>query len=66
MFGTGLLALVLITYVCVGLAFVVGHTVWFGLTRLVDAIGKIGPLIILFAITIGLVGVVLNPGRIAE
>jgi uncharacterized membrane protein YkvI len=50
----------------IGLAVVVGITVWFGLKSLVDVIGKIGPLIVLVAIALGIVGIVRNPGGIAE
>ncbi len=50
----------------VGLAVAVGITVWFGLKNLVDVIGKIGPLIVLIAISLGILGIVRNPGGIAE
>lgn len=50
----------------VGLAVAVGISVWFGLKSLVDVIGKIGPLIVLIAIALGIVGIVNNPGGIAE
>jgi uncharacterized membrane protein YkvI len=49
----------------VGLAVVVGITVWFGLKSLVDVIGKIGPLIVVIAIALGVLGIVRNPGGIA-
>jgi len=50
----------------IGLAVAVGITVWFGLGSLVDVIGKIGPLIVLVAVGLGVVGIVQNPGGIAE
>lgn len=40
------------------LAVVVGASVWFGLRSLVDIIGKIGPLIVVIAIALGVVGIV--------
>ena len=49
----------------VGLAVVVGITVWFGLKSLVDVIGKIGPLIVVIAIALGILGIVRNPGGIS-
>ncbi|WBL19980.1 YkvI family membrane protein [Citricoccus sp. NR2] len=50
----------------VALALAVGVTVWFGLNSLVDVIGKIGPLIVIIAIALGIYGVMSNPGGIAE
>jgi uncharacterized membrane protein YkvI len=50
----------------VGLAVAVGISVWFGLKSLVDVIGKIGPLIVVIAIALGVLGIVRNPGGIAE
>lgn len=50
----------------IGLATAVGITVWFGLKSLVDVIGKIGPLIVLIAVGLGVLGLVANPGGIAE
>ncbi|GLB66497.1 YkvI family membrane protein [Arthrobacter mangrovi] len=50
----------------IGLAVAVGISVWFGLKSLVDVIGKIGPLIVVIAIALGVVGIVRNPGGIAE
>jgi uncharacterized membrane protein YkvI len=50
----------------IGLAIVVGITVWFGLKSLVDVIGKIGPLIVVIAIALGILGIVRDPGGIAE
>lgn len=49
-----------------GLAVTVGMSVWFGLKNLVDVIGKIGPLIALIAVTLGVLGIVHNPGGITE
>ena len=39
------------------LAVVVGASVWFGLRSLVDIIGKIGPLIVVIAIALGIMGI---------
>ena len=50
----------------IGLAVAVGVTVWFGLNNLVDVIGKIGPLIVLIAVALGILGIVRNPGGISE
>ncbi|UTT39297.1 hypothetical protein NMP99_14980 [Glutamicibacter mishrai] len=50
----------------VGLAIVVGLSVWFGLKNLVDVIGKIGPLIVVVAVGLGLLGILRNPSGIAE
>ncbi|GAA0196075.1 hypothetical protein [Glutamicibacter creatinolyticus] len=50
----------------IGLALAVGISVWFGLKSLVDVIGKIGPLIVLVAIALGLVGILRNPEGITE
>lgn len=50
----------------IGLAIVVGISVWFGLKSLVDVIGKIGPVIVVVAIALGLVGIFMNPGGIVE
>lgn len=49
----------------IGLAAVVGVTVWFGLKNLVDVIGKIGPLIAVIAIALGVLAIIRNPGGIA-
>ncbi|MCW4465563.1 hypothetical protein OK351_08605 [Glutamicibacter sp. MNS18] len=49
----------------IGLAVAVGISVWFGLKSLVDVIGKIGPLIVIVAITLGIVGIASNPGGIS-
>lgn len=43
------------------LALAVGATVWFGLKSLVDVIGKIGPLIVVIAVALGVVGILRNP-----
>jgi uncharacterized membrane protein YkvI len=48
------------------LAVAVGISVWFGLKSLVDVIGKIGPLIVVIAIALGVLGIVGSPGWIAE
>jgi uncharacterized membrane protein YkvI len=50
----------------IGLAVAVGISVWFGLKSLIDVIGKIGPLIVLIAISLGITGILHNPGGIAE
>ena len=50
----------------IGLAIVVGLSVWFGLKNLVDVIGKIGPLIVVVAVGLGLMGILRNPSGIAE
>jgi uncharacterized membrane protein YkvI len=47
------------------LAVAVAATVWFGLTSLVDVIGKIGPVIVVVAIALGIYGIVRNPDGIA-
>lgn len=49
----------------IGLALAVGISVWFGLKSLVDVIGKIGPVIVVVAIALGLLGIFRNPGGIA-
>ena len=41
-----------------GLTILVALTVWFGLNSLVDVIGKIGPLIVVIAIGLGIVGII--------
>ncbi|GAA5226339.1 YkvI family membrane protein [Paeniglutamicibacter antarcticus] len=50
----------------VGLALAVAISVWFGLKNLVDVIGKIGPLIVVVAVALGILGILRNPGGIAE
>ena len=42
----------------IGLTVLVALTVWFGLNSLVDVIGKIGPLIVVIAIGLGIVGII--------
>lgn len=49
----------------IGLALAVAISVWFGLKSLVDVIGKIGPLIVVVAVALGILGIVRNPGGIA-
>ncbi|MDO5743966.1 MAG: hypothetical protein Q4P23_05805 [Micrococcaceae bacterium] len=49
----------------VGLALAVAISVWFGLKNLVDVIGKIGPLIVVVAVALGILGILRNPGGIA-
>ncbi|WP_309130651.1 hypothetical protein [Brevibacterium sp.] len=49
----------------VALAAAVCLTVWFGLNSLVDVIGKIGPIIVVVAIALGLFGVLRDPSGIA-
>lgn len=49
----------------VGLAVCVGLTVWFGLRPLVDIIGKIGPIIVVLAVALGIFGILQNPDGIA-
>src|SRR5699024_7620362 len=41
-----------------GLTILVALTVWFGLNSLVDVIGKIGPVIVVVAIGLGIVGII--------
>lgn len=50
----------------IGLALAVGISVWFGLKSLVDVIGKIGPLIVVIAIGLGITGILRNPQGISE
>jgi uncharacterized membrane protein YkvI len=49
----------------VALAAAVGLTVWFGLTSLVDVIGKIGPVIVVVAIALGVYGIMRDPEGIS-
>ncbi|GAB3670303.1 membrane protein [Zhihengliuella somnathii] len=49
----------------IGLALAVGATVWFGLGRLVDVIGKIGPLIVVIAVALGVLGIVRGTDGVA-
>jgi len=50
----------------IGLAFFAALTVFFGLSRLVDVIGKIGPVIVVIAIALGLSAIIRDPAGIAE
>ncbi|PRA00290.1 hypothetical protein CQ017_04470 [Arthrobacter sp. MYb224] len=50
----------------IGLAVAVGISVWFGLKSLVDVIGKIGPLVVVVAIGLGLLAILRNPAGISE
>jgi uncharacterized membrane protein YkvI len=50
----------------IGLSVLVGITVWFGLSNLVDVIGKVGPVIAVVAIALGVLGVVRNPDGLSE
>ncbi|WP_434592733.1 YkvI family membrane protein [Brevibacterium sp. 1718] len=49
----------------IALAAVVCATVWFGLTSLVDVIGKIGPVIVVVAIALGVYGIMRDPEGIS-
>lgn len=49
----------------IALAAVVSLTVWFGLSRLVDVIGKIGPIIVVIAIALGIFGIMRDPDGIS-
>lgn len=48
------------------LAVVVMATVFFGLSRIVDVIGKIGPVIVVLAIGVGLISILMNLGSISN
>ena len=50
----------------VALAVGVGLTAWFGLSSLVDVIGKIGPVIVVIAIALGIVGIVRSSHGVGE
>lgn len=50
----------------IALAAAVALTVWFGLKNLVEIIGKIGPVIVVVAIALGIYGIATNPGGIVE
>lgn len=50
----------------IGLAVAVGLTVWFGLSNLVDVIGKLGPLIVVIAVALGILGIVRNPQGVVD
>ncbi|MBP2076490.1 hypothetical protein [Oceanobacillus polygoni] len=45
----------------IGLAILAGFTVLFGLNKIVDVIGKIGPVICILAILLGISAIVMNP-----
>lgn len=47
------------------LATAVSLTVWFGLSSLVDVIGKIGPVIVIIAISLGIFGIMRDPEGIS-
>ncbi|GHD06274.1 YkvI family membrane protein [Zhihengliuella salsuginis] len=49
----------------IGLAVAVGLTVWFGLRGLVDVIAKIGPLIVVIAVALGILGLIRGADGIA-
>ncbi|MCO1337426.1 hypothetical protein BJH93_00715 [Kocuria polaris] len=49
----------------IGLAVAVGLTVWFGLRGLVDVIGKIGPLIVVIAVALGILGLIRGADGVA-
>lgn len=46
----------------IGMAILAGITVVFGLNKIVDVIGKIGPVIAIMAILLGLSAILMNPG----
>jgi uncharacterized membrane protein YkvI len=50
----------------IGMAVVVVATVIFGLNRIVDVIGNIGPLIVIISIALGLSAIIRDPAGIAE
>ena len=50
----------------IGLTVVVIATVIFGLNRIVDVIGNIGPLIVIISIALGLSAIIRDPAGIAE
>lgn len=49
----------------IGMAILAGTTVIFGLSKIVDVIGKIGPVIAVMAIGLGLVSIILNPSGLS-
>ncbi|MCR6544064.1 hypothetical protein NVS47_00765 [Dehalobacterium formicoaceticum] len=49
----------------IGMAILAGGTVVFGLNKIVDVIGKIGPVIAIMAILLGLAGIMMNPRGLA-
>ncbi len=50
----------------VAMAVLSAGTVVFGLNRLVDVIAAIGPLIVVVSVAVGIGGIVMNPGGVAE
>lgn len=50
----------------VGMAVIVAVTVLMGLDKILSVISKIGPIIIVFAIVVGVAGVILNPDGLAN
>lgn len=50
----------------ISLALLAAVTVFFGLNRLVDVIGKIGPVIVFIAIALGISAILQNPAGIAQ
>jgi len=48
------------------IAILASITVVFGLGKIVDVIGKIGPVIVVMSITLGLVSIIRNPGGLAK
>ena len=51
---------------CVSLGFIAAVTVTFGLNRIIDVIGQVGPLIIIISVFIGVASIVDNPSGIQE
>lgn len=49
----------------IGLAILAGGTVVFGLNKVVEVIGKIGPIITVMAISLGLAAIIQNPGGLS-
>lgn len=49
----------------IGLAVLAGITVIFGLNRIVEVIGSIGPIIAVMAIGLGVAGILMNPGGLS-
>ncbi|NTW04573.1 MAG: hypothetical protein HGA27_00460 [Peptococcaceae bacterium] len=50
----------------VGMAILAGGTVLFGLNKIIDVIGKIGPIICVMAILLGLSAIIINPGGLSK
>lgn len=50
----------------IGLAILAGGTVIFGLNKIVDVIGKIGPVIAVMAILLGLSAIIMNPSGLGK